>query len=481
MSRLAPGSLTLTRILIVDDRALNRDFMVSLLEHLGHTLAQACDGQEALDAVQRMPPDLIITDILMPRMDGIEFIEQMQKDPLHADIPVIFYSATYRVPQARQMASECNVVAVISKPSDPTVILAAVQTALGGKPPRTVTALLHRAETWRNTTLTALMDFQCALVEERDADAVLELACRAAPSLIPAEYAVLGLELPETGALIRVLVRGLDPSATFAPATCIGEGFKARVVDASFHRAWNPRARPQNLGLPSAHPPVRSLLVVPLIGTRARYGWIYLANRSDGTAFTAVDEELLALLARQVATAYEHGVLAQLAARDALTGLQNRGEFDAALKRETTRALRQCSPLALIMIDVDHFKQCNDRYGHTAGDVVLRNLASELSRSVRGYDQVFRYGGEEFALLLPGATAQDALLRAEQIRLSVKALDLHHDGDILGPIHLSLGVASYSEQDDSIEMLLHAADKALYAAKRSGRDRTCVASPREVN
>lgn len=470
----------MARILIVDDRALNRDFMISLLEHLGHTLAQACDGQEALDAVQRAPPDLIITDILMPRMDGIEFIEQMQKDPLCADIPIIFYSATYRVPQVRQMARDCNVVAVIPKPSDPEIILAAVQTALG-KPPRTVPALLQRAETWRNTTLTALMDFQCALVEERDADAVLELACRAAPNLIPAEYAVLGLELPETGVLTRVLVRGLDPSTTFATATCISKGFRARVVDGSFHRTWNPQAKPRDLGLPSAHPPVRSLLVVPLIGTRARYGWIYLANRNDGTAFTAVDEELLALLARQVAIAYEHGVLAQLAARDALTGLQNRGEFDAAIKRETTRALRQRSPLAMIMIDVDHFKQCNDRYGHIAGDVVLRNLAAELGRSVRGYDQVFRYGGEEFALLLPGATVEDALLRAEQIRLSVKALALHHDGDMLGPIHLSLGVAAYSEHDDSTEMLVQAADKALYAAKRSGRDRTCVAPPREVN
>lgn len=480
MSGLASGSLTLTRILIVDDRALNRDFIVSLLAHLGHTLEQACDGQEALDAVQRAPPNLIITDILMPRMSGIEFIEQMQADPLYADIPVIFYSATYRVPQARQMARECRAAVVIPKPSDPEVILAAVQAALG-QTPYAVPALLQRAEVWKNTTLTALMDFQCALIEERDVDAVLELACRAAPNLIPAECAVLGLEFPDTGVLTRVLVRGLDPSATFAPAAYINKGFRARVEDSSFHRAWNPGAQPQEVGLPAAHPPVRSLLVVPLIGTRAAYGWIYLANRSDGTAFTAVDEELLALLARQVAAAYEHGVLAQLAARDALTGLQNRGEFDAALTRETTRASRQASPLALIMIDVDHFKQCNDRYGHTAGDMVLRHLAAELSRSVRGYDQVFRYGGEEFALLMPGATVQDALLRAEQIRLSVKALDLHHDGDTLGPIHLSLGVAAYSEHDDSTEILVQAADKALYAAKHNGRDRTCVAPPREAN
>jgi len=481
VSRLAPRSLTLGRILVVDDRAFNRDFLVSLLEHFGHTLMEACDGQEALDAVQKEPPDLIITDILMPRMNGIEFIARVQKNPASADIPVIFYSATYRVPQARMMARACSAAAVvIPKPSDPEIIVAAVQVALGAPSP-TVPAPLERAQGWRNTTLIALMDFQCALAETRDANTVLELACHAAPNLIASKYAALGIEFPDTGVLTQVLVCNLDPLTTFAPAGCVTENFAARITNAALHRGWSAEATLEDLGLPPTHPPVRGLLIAPLQGTRARYGWIYLADRSDGLPFTAADEELLTLLAQQTAAAYENGILAELATRDTLTGLQNRGEFDIALKREHSRALRQCSSLALIMIDVDHFKQCNDRYGHAAGDVVLRNLGAELSRSVRGYDQVFRIGGEEFAVLLPGVSIDHAQLRAEQIRLNVKMLELHHDGNTLAPINLSLGVASHSEQGKSTELLMQAADKALYAAKRSGRDRTCVAPPRETN
>ncbi len=466
----------MARILVVDDRAMNREFLVTLLGYYGHTLAEAADGNDALAAVRAQRPDLIITDIAMPGMNGVEFVQQMQRDHESATIPVIFYSATYRVPEARRMARECNAAAVIPKPSDPEVIVAAVQAALG-EPPQGVAKAQPPAQGW-NPSLVAFMDFQCALAEERDANAVLELACRGAPTLIAAECAALGLEFPETGVLARVLVCGIDASATFAAAARVTEAFARRVDEPAFRRAWNPHAKPQALGLPPAHPPVRSLLVVPLAGVKARYGWIYLANRSDGSPFSAADEELLALLARQTANAYENELLGERATRDALTGLQNRGEFDAALERETARAARQHSPLALVMADVDHFKLCNDRLGHAAGDAVLRGLAAEFGKSVRGYDQVFRFGGEEFALLFPGATIEDALMRAEQIRHSVKALDLSHDGQEIGPITLSLGVAAFPEHGDGADALLRAADRALYEAKRDGRDRTCAAPPR---
>jgi diguanylate cyclase (GGDEF)-like protein len=222
------------------------------------------------------------------------------------------------------------------------------------------------------------------------------------------------------------------------------------------------------------HPPVYSLLVVPLVGTRGCYGWIYLTNRSEGMPFTDTDEELLGLLARQAAMAYENDLLAVRASRDGLTGLLNRFEFDAAIQRECERAQRQGSPLALVMVDVDHFKRCNDRYGHPAGDSVLRMIAAELKKSVRAYDLVFRYGGDEFALLLPGATMADAWLRAEQCRTSVRELDARCDGQVIGSITVSIGVAAYPEQGE--DTLLCIADMALYEAKHQGRDRSCLAS-----
>ena len=457
-------------ILVVDDRALNRDYLVTLLGYLGHTLMQACDGEEALEIVRATPLDLIITDIAMPRLTGIEFIEEVQRDPRSADIPVIFYSATYRVPEARLMAKACKAAAVIPKPSDPEVIISAVMLALGdtlsGKPTPPAQGL--------NPALVALMDLQCALVEERDPMKMMALVCHAAPKLIAAECAVLALEDTETGVLTRVLVGGLDPLKTFAEGGRVPDVFTNRVTAPADHRAWNPSGDPQVLGLPPEHPPVHGLLVVPLVGTKGRYGWIYLSNRSDGTPFSDTDEELLALLARQAAISFENNLLAVRASRDALTGLLNRFEFDAAIKRECERAQRYCIPLAIVMADVDHFKRCNDQYGHPAGDEVLRMIAAELEKSVRAYDLVFRYGGEEFVILLPGATAADALLRAEHCRNSVKKIELKFEDQVIGPITLSMGVAAYPEQGE--DALLRAADKALYEAKHNGRDRCCVAT-----
>lgn len=455
----------MARILVVDDRALNREYLVTLLGYLGHTLVQACDGDEALDSVRTTPPDLIITDIAMPHLSGVEFIEQMQRDPCIADIPVIFYSATYQVPKARQMAKACRAAAVIPKPSDPEVIISAVKLALGE--PLTSTADPPRSQEW-NPALVALMDLQCALAEERDPNRMIELVCRAAPNLIAADCVVLGLEATETGLLTRVLVSGMETSSTFAEGARVPDAFAQRVAEPGNRRVWKPEGNSQRLGLPPEHPPVHSLLVMPLAGVRGHYGWIYLCNRSDGTPFTDADEEMLGLLARQAAIAHENQLLAVLASRDALTGLLNRREFDSALKRECERAQRQCSPLGLVMADLDHFKQCNDQYGHPAGDFVLRLIAAELKKSVRGYDKIFRYGGEEFVILLPGATSAGALLRAEQCRNSVRKLDLCFEGQVIGPITLSLGVAAYPEHDE--EALLGAADKALYEAKHSGRN-----------
>lgn len=457
-------------ILVVDDRAVNREYLVTLLGYLGHTLVQACDGEEALRMIDTAPPDLIITDIAMPKLSGVEFIEKMQQDPRHSDIPVIFYSATYRVPEARLMAKACKAAAVIPKPSDPEVIISAVMLALGdtltGKAPA------PQEQGW-NPSLIALMDLQCALVEERDPNRMIELVCQAAPKLIPAEGAVLGLVDADSSELTRVLACGIDPLKTFTKGDHIPEAFSNRAAKPGARRVWNVQGNPVPLGLPAAHPLAYSLLIVPLVGTKGSYGWIYLTNRQGGTPFTDTDEELIGLLARQAAIAYENDLFAVRASHDALTGLLNRFEFNAAIKRECERAQRQCTPLALVMADVDHFKLCNDQYGHPAGDAVLRMIATELEKSVRAYDLVFRYGGEEFVLLLPGATAADALLRAEQCRTNVKKAELRYEGKAIGPITLSLGVAAYPQHGE--DALLPAADKALYAAKATGRDRSCVA------
>jgi diguanylate cyclase (GGDEF)-like protein len=164
--------------------------------------------------------------------------------------------------------------------------------------------------------------------------------------------------------------------------------------------------------------------------------------------------------------------LEELATTDALTGLRNRRKFDAVIDAEWRRAVRQNTPIALLMIDADHFKSYNDTFGHQAGDQVLVSIAIAISDSVRrAGDCTARYGGEEFAVLLPGLAALDALRVAETIRLKVEESSDHSTSTV------SIGVASLTPVPAmDWTGLVNAADKALYAAKASGRNQSVLAS-----
>jgi diguanylate cyclase len=163
--------------------------------------------------------------------------------------------------------------------------------------------------------------------------------------------------------------------------------------------------------------------------------------------------------------------LREQASRDPLTGLYNRRYLDATMERELARAKREGQPLNLILIDIDHFKQVNDTYGHQAGDEVLRQVARQLSDSARAADLVCRYGGEEFLLLLPGMPLTVALERAEQWRAASEAAIIAF-GAFRIQVTLSLGIATYPGHGTSPEELIRHADQALYCAKAQGRN--CV-------
>ncbi|WP_050469859.1 diguanylate cyclase [Herbaspirillum chlorophenolicum] len=165
--------------------------------------------------------------------------------------------------------------------------------------------------------------------------------------------------------------------------------------------------------------------------------------------------------------------LSRLALEDALTGLANRRQFERGLQEEFNRAARTGLSLAVIMIDVDYFKQYNDLYGHMAGDKVLRRLGSAIrDTNVRPEDLLARYGGEEIAVLLPGAKLEGAMMVAERIRKSVQGLGIEHTASATGYLTISIGVSAVAPQRqvDNPEDVLREADEALYLAKAAGRD-----------
>jgi len=167
--------------------------------------------------------------------------------------------------------------------------------------------------------------------------------------------------------------------------------------------------------------------------------------------------------------------LEDLVTVDPLTGLYNRRFMDESLEREVVRANRKQAPLAVIMIDIDHFKRINDTYGHAAGDVVLRAAGESMKQHIRASDVVCRYGGEEFLILMPEAGPEIARERAEALRLAVQALEISHEGKPLGQVTISLGLAMLPQHGTRVAALVSAADAALYEAKNRGRNRLVIA------
>ncbi len=164
-----------------------------------------------------------------------------------------------------------------------------------------------------------------------------------------------------------------------------------------------------------------------------------------------------------------HAEVVRLAHEDALTGLANRAAFNAALAREVARSRRSAHPLALAILDIDHFKAVNDRHGHLAGDQVLRELGAALRPLVRSEQLLARMGGEELALLLPDVTLDKAVLFAEKLRALVAGHPFPCPGQVLA-VTVSIGVAALEPGDPSPDALVARADVKLYEAKRGGRD-----------
>ena len=300
---------------------------------------------------------------------------------------------------------------------------------------------------------------------------------RYAPLMFPDEPGVLFVVNGERKALKAAVVWGDPPHGAleFSPDECwaLRMGQEHLVQDLSS-------------GLICGHlagEVSKNYLCVPLIAHGETLGLLLLLkNRQENPQEVAINEakqRLATTAAKQVALSLANlnlrNTLQQQAIRDPLTGLFNRRYMEETLRREILRVQRKGAPLGIIMLDLDLFKHFNDSFGHEAGDILLKAVGSLLQTTIRREDIACRYGGEEFILILPEATMETTRERAELIRQGVQLLQVQYQGESLGQITVSLGVAGFPLQGDEGEAIIRAADAAMYQAKQGGRNRVVSA------
>ncbi len=319
----------MTKILVVDDNATNRKLLVTWLSSEGYLTVEAADGSDGLAAARRERPDLVISDILMPTMDGYEFVRRLRAEPGLDDLAVIFYTADYHQHEALGLARRCGVHRVVLKPASRFELLGAVAQALSGTSPplrtrevdqgfdvehlRVLTdKLSQKADELHgaNARLSALTNLNVQLASERDPAELLAQVCSGARNLLGASYAVLAAEQKVRGRPLIECHSGIEIGPFGEPPLSLTEGLLGEVFAARRARRLrgdNGTALPPTL--PAAYPPAHSLLAVPISSLTRTYGWLCLADKIGAEEFSAEDEQLLTILGAQVGRVYENGAL----------------------------------------------------------------------------------------------------------------------------------------------------------------------------
>jgi len=316
----------MAKILVVDDNPGNRKLVVTLLGQEGHQLLEANDGVDGLEAARAENPELVISDILMPSMDGFEFVRRLRADPQLHNVAVIFYTAHYHETEARNLAAACRVSRVLVRSRGADGIVRAVSEVLAGN---TDTAahpvdegfdrehlqlitnkLAQKANLLRvaNLRFAALTELNVQLASEREPSVLFEKVCRGARNLLGAKYSVLAVEKP--GNAVICASSGVDIQTTAVGGARVNAGLLGRV--ATERRPWrisSGNGSPIDAGLPGCFPPARAFLAAPVMSLTESYGWLCLADKVGAEEFTAEDELILSVLGAQSGRIYENSLL----------------------------------------------------------------------------------------------------------------------------------------------------------------------------
>ncbi len=538
-------------ILIVDDKINNLIALEALLEDDDRNILTAMSGNEALGLMLEHDFALVILDIQMPEMDGIETAGLMRKNAKTRQTPIIFVTAINKDRRHVFQGYNAGAVDYIFKPVEPIILKSKVE----------VLIQLYRQRKTIERTNSQLQKMVCNLetanrkilhrykaqIEEERLKVILQLAgataCEMNQPLMQlldsidlltenenhsTRRSALFNQIKKSGKQIYQIARRIQSMPINDSSFCVNrksslkknhqlnilslsgskddfKSFNQAVQNGhlmNFHHAGSIKEafsllsrekmdiiitdyhltdgtgfdmmdvlKEKNLNIPVVFITGNGDEIIAAKAIKqGAYDYLTREALSEKLLFATLSNALEKMnLQKEIEAAYQR--LTVLSTKDGLTKLYNRRYFNEAVESEISKVKRYGSAMSMAMIDLDHFKTVNDRYGHLAGDKVLSKTAGILSDLVRECDIVCRYGGEEFGLILPKTYSNDAFLLGERIRKSIEAHTYEYDKNDIG-ITVSIGISSYNqEMDHSLSAFINQADKALYAAKSNGRNR----------
>lgn len=489
------------RILVADDDASVRETVTWVLREHGFDVKAVSGATELFAELETRVPDLLLLDVVMPEMDGIEVLERIKADERWRELPVLMFSSL-PAEEATVRSLGLGASDFIRKPFRVKELLARIDAQLRMR------ALLRSArEALRQTeeelqrareeaeSRRKLVDILHEVTGDLSTDEIYHLLARRVARALNLSHCSVILARP--GDRVGVVATAFE-----------NPGLRNLKLDLERYpeiRAALDRGRPVLIEDLAESPlysnvrdiwehegtqvQVRSVIALPFALDRMPVGVFFLRRTSEEPPLTGDDVAFAdAVVSAAVASIQkaqlletakaDNARLEALAHTDPLTHVLNRRALMLRLSAELERARRYDSVVSMLLIDIDHFKNINDSHGHLVGDDVLREVARLLGAAVRSVDIVARYGGEEFVVVLPETALDGALVFAERIREQMAEHEFPEVGGRMLRLTASIGVACYPSQGvDSVDGLIALADEALYRAKAGGRNRVAISAP----
>ena len=437
-------------ILVVDDTPDNLTLLSRILSSNGYTVQLADNGAIAINMALEIIPDLILLDISMPVMDGFEACEKLKADARTSNIPVIFISALNET-EDKIRAFKVGGADYIPKPIEIKEVLARVNTHLANQRLRDQ---LRSANAELGKKVEELTISQGQLQERENK---LRAFINAMPNL--------SFIYDDQGRYLEILAN--EPELLLAKADELKGNLLKDVMPAE-------EAGSILSAIQRAIETGKTQVIeykIPVLSGEERW---FEGRISSMGKFSDGHSRVVCIAIDITDRVQLYQETQRLATQDPLTGCFNRRHFMVLAKQELQRVARYKRPVSLVMLDIDHFKNFNDQYGHPAGDQLLRALVNLCQKHLRNVDILARYGGEEFVILLPETDSDAVILTSERLRKGIEKMEVVTSQGSQS-VTVSMGAASFdtpSKQSLNVEVLIKHADQALYKAKDAGRN--CV-------